>query len=302
MANLSENMRGAVYMMACMAALVLNDALTRLVGGLLSVYQTMFLRGMVTCVLIAAMAAQQGALICRVSRGDLIVIGLRLVGGIGSTICFLTALFNMPFANLSAIAQSMPLAMTLGAALFLREAVGWRRYLAICIGFSGVLLIVRPGAEGFNQASLWAVGAVAFMTLRDLSTRRLSSGIPSLFVTLTTAVGITAAGGVMATTEPWLPVTAGSFGILVLAAAFLFVGQLLNVMCMRHGEIGFVAPFRYTVLVWAILLGVLAFGEIPEALTLVGIAVIVGTGIYTLYREERARRRDAKRLAATPQI
>jgi len=121
----------------------------------------------------------------------------------------------------------MPLAVTLGAALFLREPVGWRRYLAIAIGFSGVLVIVRPGADGFNTYALWALAAVGFMVLRDLSTRQLSREIPSIFVALTTAVGITVAGGAVAAFQPWQPVSAQATGTLAAAAVFLFFGYLL---------------------------------------------------------------------------
>jgi len=295
MLQLSDNMRGAVFMMVCMAAFVLNDALTKTVADELTVFQAMFLRGLVATVLIGAVAARRGVLLYRIAREDFRPLGLRLIGAVGSTVCFLNALFHMPLPNVSAISQSMPLAMTLGAALFLAEPVGWRRYLAIGIGFSGVLIIVRPGAEGFNEASLWAIASVGFATLRDLATRRMSRGMPSLFVALTNAVAVAVVGGAVAAFQPWQDVSATSFGILALAALFLFAGYMFNVMSMRHGEIGFVAPFRYTVLIWALLIGALAFGEIPDSQTLLGAAIVVGTGIYTFYREERLRRRALRR-------
>lgn len=290
MAPLTDNLRGALYMMACMAGFVFNDALMKTLAGELSVFQAMFLRGLVASALVALLAAQRGALWPRIGPGDRRMVAQRLLGEIGGTVCYLTALFNMPIANATAILQSMPLAVTLGAALFLREPVGWRRYSAIAIGFAGVLVIVRPGAEGFNTYALWALVSVAFMVLRDLSTRRLSREIPSIFVALTTAIGITLSGGAVAAFQPWNPVTAETMGILALAAVFLFFGYLFSVMTMRHGEIGFVAPFRYTILIWAIMLGIVVFGEYPSLPMLAGSAIVVGTGAYTLYREQRLRR------------
>ena len=114
----------------------------------------------------------------RPGRRDRRLIGLRCLAEIGGTVCFLTALFHMPIANASAILQSLPLAVTLGAAIFFGEPVGWRRYVAIAIGFVGVLIIVRPGSEGFNAYALWAVAAIVFIVTRDLSTRRLSPDVP----------------------------------------------------------------------------------------------------------------------------
>jgi drug/metabolite transporter (DMT)-like permease len=298
MAPLSENLRGALYMMLCMAGFILNDALMKTVAGDLSVFQAMFLRGLVATTLIGLLAAQRGVLFHRVARADRKLVAMRLMGEIGGTVCFLTALFHMPIANATAILQSMPLAVTLGAALFLGEPVGWRRYLAIGIGFGGVLIIVRPGAEGFSGYSLWAVVAVGFMVLRDLATRRLSKGIPSIFVAFTTAIGITVAGGAVAAFQPWQPVPAATFATLAVAAGFLFVGYLFNVMTMRHGEIGFVAPFRYSILIWAILIGIVVFGEIPDLAMLAGSAIVVGTGVYAFYREQRLRSAERRRANA----
>lgn len=298
MLQLSDNMRGAVYMMGAMAAFVLNDALTKTVAGELTVFQTMLLRGVVATALVAAVAARRGVLFHRVARADIRPLALRLVGAVGSTVCFLNALFHMALPNVSAISQSMPLAMTLAAALFLGESVGWRRYLAIGIGFGGVLIIVRPGTEGFNQASLWALASVGFATLRDLSTRCMSRTMPSLFVAFTNALAVAVVGAAVAPFQPWHAVSASSFAALALAALVLVSGYLFNVLSMRHGEVGFVAPFRYTVLIWAILIGALVFGEIPDGRTLAGAAIVVGTGIYTLYREERQRRRALRRPAA----
>lgn len=221
------------------------------------------------------------------------MIALRMCGDIGGTVCFLTALFNMPIANATAILQSMPLAVTLGAALFLDETVGWRRYSAIAIGFIGVTVIIQPGLDGFTAYSLWAVGAVFFSVVRDLTTRLLPIGISSIFVALTNGIGVTVVGGLVAATQPWGTVSGHALVLLVAAAACLVVAYLFNVMAMRHGEIGFVSPFRYTVMIWAIVLGAVVFGDIPSAMMLAGTAIVVATGVFTFYRERLLAQRAA---------
>jgi drug/metabolite transporter (DMT)-like permease len=256
-----------------------------------------FLRGLIATLLIAGLAWSQGALRFRAGRRDRRLIGIRCFAEIGGTVCFLTALFNMPIANASAILQSVPLAVTLGAALFLGEPVGWRRYLAISIGFLGVLIIVRPGSAGFNAYSLWAMAAIIFIVLRDLSTRRLSPDVPALGVVLVTSLALTAAAGIAACFGEWHPVAPLHLAALAAAAGCLLFGVLFGVLTMRLGEIGFVQPFRYTLLVWATLLGIVMFDEWPDFWTLLGGAIVVATGLFTFYRERRlgiAARREAR--------
>jgi drug/metabolite transporter (DMT)-like permease len=218
------------------------------------------------------------------------VISLRIVGELGATVCFITALFNMPIANATAILQVSPLAVTLGAALFLGEAVGWRRYSAIVVGFLGVMLIVRPGSEGFTIYSVYALIAVVFLVMRDLVTRRLPPEAPSLFVTVISSIAVMSMAGVVTAAGSWQPVTPAQFGVLTLAAIFVLTGYFFGIMTMRVGEIGFVSPFRYTILIWAMILGFVVFGDVPDALTLTGSAVVVLTGLYAFHRERRHAR------------
>jgi drug/metabolite transporter (DMT)-like permease len=290
-ARARDNARGAALMMASMLGFVGNDALMKLTFESLPLFQAMFLRGLFAVAFIGALAAAKGVLWPLVAPQDRPVFALRTAAEVGATCCFLTALFNMPIANATAILQSLPLTVTIGAALLFREPVGWRRWTAIAVGFLGVAIMLRPGTEGFDADALWAVAAVGFVTVRDLSTRRLSAGAPSIFVALMTAAAITLTGAVGSLFESWRPVGPGALAALAGAAAFLLVGYLAAVMTMRVGEIGAVAPFRYTILVWALILGWLVFGEIPDATTLLGAGIVVATGLYTLHRERAARRR-----------
>ncbi len=290
MNSATDNFRGAALMAAAMAAFVLNDMMMKLASDQLSLFQAIFLRGIFATMLMGVMAWHRKVLFCRVSIADRKILLWRLVGEIGGTLCFLTALFNMPIANATAILQALPLAVTLGAALFLREPVGWRRYLAITIGFAGILIIVRPGSDGFNEYSFWALTAVGFIVLRDLTTRRLSTQVPSLFVAFLTSISITIAGAALSPAMEWRPVTEGSLMLLAVAALFIFFGYLFSVMTMRVGEIGFVSPFRYTNLIWAILIGIFVFGDIPDFWTLTGSSIVIGMGLYTFHRERKLRR------------
>ncbi|MEH6527826.1 MAG: DMT family transporter [Sneathiella sp.] len=289
--QLSDNMRGAAYMSISMAAFVLNDTTMKLAAEHLSMFQAMFLRGIFTTVLLGALTAYNKAFVFRIPKADRKTLILRLIGEIGGTVCFLTALFNMPIANATAILQALPLAVTLAGALFLKEIVGWRRYLAIAVGFIGVLIIVRPGSDGFNEFSLWAVAAVFFIVLRDLATRQLSPAIPSLFVSLLTSIAILLVGGILSFTMEWKPVTAEGLGLLSGAAVFVIFGYLFSVMAMRVGDISFSSPFRYTILLWAIILGNVVFGDSPDQWTIFGSLIIVGSGVYTFYRERLMGRR-----------
>jgi len=286
---LSDNFRGAALMTAAMAAFVFNDMMMKIASDHLTLFQAIFIRGIFTTILVGIMAWRKKALFCAVSKPDRNILMWRLVGEIGGTLCFLTALFNMPIANATAILQALPLAVTLAAALFLGEAVGWRRYFAIIVGFAGILIIVRPGSEGFNEYSFWALAAVGFIVVRDLATRRLSSQVPSLFVALLTSVFITLAGALLSPTMEWRAVTGDSLLLLGVAALFILFGYLFSIMTMRIGEIGFVSPFRYTNLIWAILIGIFVFGDIPDQWTLVGSSVVIAMGIYAFHRERRTR-------------
>lgn len=289
---LTDNIKGALLMMGSMAAFTLNDTFFKTLSGEVPLFQGIFLRGCLVVVLMSVLAFATGDLRRPIPAGDRKVIALRTLGEMGATICFLTALFHMPLANVTAILQSLPLFITLVGALLFGEQVGWRRWGAIIIGLFGVLLIVRPGGEGFDRFSLLALAAVGFVVLRDLSTRRLSPGTPSLSVALVGAVAITLMGGMVSATSDWVPLEVYHYKAIAAASLFIIFGYTLSVMVMRIGEIAVVTPFRYTAMVWAILLGYLVFGDIPGLLTLVGSAIVVGMGIYTFYRERQLARQN----------
>ena len=289
---MSGNHRGAMLMALCMLCFVMNDGLMKMLFADMSIYQAIFLRGLITAPLLAAMAWRQGVLVPRLTGRDRGIVIIRGLAEVGATVGFLTALAHMPLANVTAILQALPLTVTMAAALFLGETVGWRRWLAIGIGLVGVMIIIRPGMEGFSIYSLWALGAVGCITLREMVTRRLSADVPSLPVALATAIAIGLLGAVMIPAVTWQPVSAASWVLLSATSVAIIGGYLFSVMTIRTGDIGFVAPFRYTAMAWAIILGLLMFGELPDRATVVGTAIIIATGLYSLHRERRVRKTD----------
>lgn len=273
-------------MVVSMAGFTTNDALIKIVTTDLNVGQVMFVRGLFASILIILIAWHQGALkMPRLALHPLV--WLRALGEVGGTVFFIAALQQLPIANVSAVLQAVPLAVTMGAALFFGEGVGWRRWLAIIAGFIGVMIVVRPGLEGFNAYAVLALICVLFSAFRDLITRKLPPAIPSLLVSVTTSLAVTLAGGALIIPlGGWQPVSIENTALLGSAAVLILFGYQFIVLSTREGDISYIAPFRYTSLLWSILIGFWIFGDIPDAAMIIGSLIIVGSGLYTLYREQ----------------
>jgi drug/metabolite transporter (DMT)-like permease len=288
---MSPNIRGAGLMMASMASFTLNDTAIKATGGALPLFQLLTIRGAIATVLIFLLARRMGALSFRMPRRDAMLVATRSVSEVAAAYFFLSALLNMPLANVTAVLQVLPLTVTLGAALFFGETVGWRRGLAIMVGFVGMLLIVRPGSEGFTLYSAYALAAVVCVTIRDLTTRRMSGKVHSLTVTLSASISVLVFSALASTGTQWVAMDARLWGLMAAASVLIVGGYLFSVAVMRVGDVSFIAPFRYTGLLWALLLGWLVFGDWPDDITLLGAGVVVATGLFTLYRERASSRR-----------
>ncbi len=293
--QLTKNMRGALFMAAAMAGFSCSDALSKTVIASMNAGQIIFIRGIFTTLFVYLLARKMGAL--RSWRVILQpMIALRIACEAIAAATYITALGMMPIANASAIQQAVPLAVTLGAMIFLKEPVGWRRWTAILVGFAGVLIIIRPGPDGFTVAALLVTACMFATAARDLATRCISSDIPSLMVTMCTAMSITIFGAFcIVPFGGWEPVSATSLLQILLASVLVLIGYQSVIQAMRTGEISFVAPFRYLSLIWSSLLGLIAFGEMPDGWSMIGAAIVIASGIYTFYRENK--RRAAERIA-----
>ncbi|RCS25306.1 DMT family transporter [Phyllobacterium salinisoli] len=293
---LSPNVRSCIFMMLAMASFTANDSITKFLSESMNTGQIMLLRGALATAVILIIAMQRKAVIpLRKTLHPMIL--LRAVGEMGATITYLVALVHLSLAFTSAVFQSVPLAVTMCAAIFLKEQVGWRRWLAITTGFVGVLIIVRPGADGINPYAAMLLVGVAFTACRDLATRRVPDTIPTLMISALTSSAITLTGAALIVPMGgWSLVGWGEAGLLMVAAILLLIGYHFIILAMREGEISFVSPFRYTSLLWAILLGFLIFGDIPDLPMIIGSAIVVLSGIYMLYRESVVSRRSRGEL------
>ncbi len=289
---LTDNIRGALIMIGAMCAYTFNDAFMKALADEIPLFQAIFFRGMAAVIFLTILCRLMRQLRFDLSRRDWALVLIRTAGEIGGTYFFLIALFNMPIANVSAILQALPLAVSLAAALVLGEALGWRRLTAICVGFAGVLMIIQPGGENFSAYSMSALASVVCITFRDIAVRRMSRSVPAVFVALVAAVGVTFMGAVGSLFIDWVPFSATSGLQLAGATGFLIFGYIASVNAMRFGEIAYVAPFRYTSLLVALALGIVIFDEWPNALALCGAGVVVVTGLFTLYRESKLKIRQ----------
>lgn len=294
----SENTRGILYMNVAMASFTVNDTCMKLATQTVSLPQAMSLRGTFAVVLMLVLAKAMGELRFAAPKADRWRLGWRTLAELGGTILFLVALQNMPLASLAAIMQALPLAVTLGAALLMGEKVGWRRLTAILVGFCGVMLIIRPGTEAFDRWSVLAVLSMMCVVVRDLVTRGFTAQVPSVMIALYSGAAVMVMGYAGLAVEGWQPMTMAQVLLLGFGAVMLVLGYLFVVMATRVGDVAIIAPFRYISLLWAIALGWLFFGALPDGWTLTGAAIVVATGLYTYLREYQLQRRVAASRAA----
>ena len=210
-----------------------------------------------------------------------------------AAVAFITALTLIPLSTVAAVFQATPLVLTMGAAFFLGETVGWRRWLAIIIGLIGVLIIIRPGMDSFDPNVSFVLIAVLFVTIRDLITRKLPSNVPSTIVSFQAFLSLIFAGGLLTTLDAQKFVSLVDYQIYYIIGGVTFgvIGYYCIVAATRIGEAGVVTPFRYSRLLFAIIIGYFVFNERPDILTLFGASIVIMTGIYTVWRERYLARK-----------
>jgi drug/metabolite transporter (DMT)-like permease len=277
-----ENQRGIYAMLTAMALFLINDTLVKLVSGSLPTGQLICLRGLLASLWLLGICLHKGAFRQMAGLSDRVIWMRSLLDGMGSLI-YLTALFHMPLANATAINLATPLFILILAVIFFKERLYAHRTLAAVTGFAGVLLVARPSADGFNLYAWLCVLGTLIHATRDVITRRMGSGVPMALATLTNALCVSIMAGIWSLTETWLPVSPLNWLWLALSSACLATAYHFIIVAMRHGEMGVIAPFRYSALLYAVMLGYLVWGEVPDAVTWLGIALLVGAGLSLIW-------------------
>jgi len=294
-------LRGITAMVAAQLVFLLNDVLNKLASERLPMGEIIFIRGLLATLLVSCVVVALG-LHRQLPQLWHRLVAWRVIGELGGTFFFLVAFFHMPIGNAMIIFQAVPLMVTAGAAVFFREAVGWRRWTAVGVGFLGVVIVVRPGLSGFDVFGVLVLVSVLFVAFRDLVTRAMPSGIPTLCLTLITAASVAAMGALMGLTEDWVLPAPRELAEVSGASIFLSAGYVTSIIAMRNGDMSVTACFRYVAVVFAVAAGFLVWGDVPDLATIIGSFVIIGAGLYTLYREHKVARNGRPLIAAPASI
>lgn len=289
----SANTRGIIATCIAMAGFVTNDTCIKLAASDLPIGQLIAMRGVAALAFIIMLGVATGA-IKTMPKLTNKAVGLRAVGEVGGTLLYYNALTQIPIANANAVLQVIPLAVTAAAALILGEKVGWRRWLIVLIGFAGVMLVIQPGGDSFHPASLWALGAMVFMVLRDLSTRFIDPELPAISINIITTAAVMLVGFALAAFEPWAMPSARAFVLMGLSAMLLTMAYLAITVAMRTGDVSVSSPFRYSIVIWALLIDLVIFGNRPELSMIIGMSVVIASGIAMIIRERQVQRSAAQ--------
>lgn len=284
-----DNMRAIALMITAMMFFTLGDTTIKLGSQTLETGQIMLILGVFGGGLLAALTRVKGH---KVFSRDLLHPALiwRNLSELLGTTCMFIALSKVEISTVAAILQATPLAVTLGAAVVLREQVGWRRWSATLVGFIGVLIIMRPGATNFDVQTIWALIGMFGLAMRDLSTRLVPRSIPTLRIATSGMFMLILSGAALiASGQEVRPLDASTTALMTLMVLVGVTGYIAITAAMRIGEVSVVAPFRYTRILFALAVGVVIFGERPDAWMLLGASITVLAGLYVFLREGRRK-------------
>lgn len=295
----TDNAAATLLMVGSMAAFAVEDLFLKRAAMALPPGQVVAMMGAGGALVFWIIAAlqRQPILTMQALRGAPL---LRALSEAGATMLYITALALIPLSVNSALLQASPLVVTLGAALFLGESVGWRRWTAIAIGFTGVLIVLQPWDAGFHPAGILTVLCVVVLAARDLSTRAMPANIGTWQLVTWAYLALVVAGVVLMALGQDRPAPIDSTRWVDLAMALVtgLFGYYAVTAATRLGEAAVIAPFRYTRLVFALILAMVFLGERPGPAMLIGAALIIGSGLYTFARE-RMRARAAAAQAVS---
>lgn len=281
----TDNLRAAAIMIAAITAFCLNDAFMKALSARVPIGELMAVRGLFAVPLLLLVLPRVGL---RLGRPDRWAV-LRGVGELGVSFAFLTALRFLPLGDTYTLYFAAPIMLTATAALFMGERVGPRRWAAVLVGFSGVLVVMGLPTQ-WQFASILALGAAALSVGRDVCTRKVSPEVGSGTVAVATGVIVALGGAATALAGDWVALTWREVAFCLLAALGAAGGYVGFVAALRMGDLSFIATFRYAGIPVAMLLGLLVWGDVPGPQMLAGAVLIVGSGLYILLRERRLSR------------
>lgn len=283
------NLRAILLMVASMVGFAFTDTLIKMASADAGAGQIIVFQGVFGTLLFATLLIRaKERLTVSVIFDKMVVV--RTVGDMFAIVCMMTALKLMSVGTVSAIMQTQPLMLTIGAMIFLGERVSWFRWSAIGLGMVGALIIIRPGTSGFDSASLLVVFGVLGLTVRDLATRKLDPRHPTLPVSALATIMIIPAGiGLHIATQSQITWRPDTVALMILSGVAGAISYFAIVLAMRVGEVSAIAPFRYSRLVAAFVIAYLILGERPDWATVAGGGLIVVAGLIVFHRERRMK-------------
>jgi drug/metabolite transporter (DMT)-like permease len=285
-----ENLRGILFMILAMAGFAFEDLFIKILSSHLPISEIIIILGFTGSVVFLIIAIIQREPIIHKDALSKHVI-MRTIFELLGAVFFVTAIALTPLSSASAILQITPLLVTIGAVIFFKEKVGWRRWSAVFVGFIGVLLILRPGFEGFMPESIFALLGSLFLAARDLATRAMKTSLSSVTIALYAFIAFGISGVlIIPFNSPMIVPTTNLIIYFIGASIFGVIAYYSLVTSSRIGEMSVISPFRYSRIVFAILLAVIILGERPDSLTLIGASIIVASGLYTFIRENVLKR------------
>lgn len=283
-ANDEANHHGIRAMVASCACFSVSDSMVKLATGSLPAGEILAIRGVLgTLILVVIVLSTSAGASLRAIHNPVVILRGFLEGAI--SILFVEAVSVLPIGNFTAIMMSSPLIITALSVVFLKADVGARRWMAIGLGFVGMILVAKPSASGFSNAAWLAIACSCLVAVRDLVTGKIPGHVPSQVVTLATSGITTLVGFGLMYFQPLVVPTSGSLTFLAMASVAISVANLLVIMACRKADVSVVSPFRYAIMPFALMAGYLIWGNVPDVYAALGILLIVGSGLYAFHRE-----------------
>ena len=279
---MSDNLKGAALTSLVVLLYTLNDGLMKLIITYMPLSQAVFFRNLTILPFMGLLAWHLKAQNWHITRKAWVISIIRGLNEVLLTICLLLAFKYMLLSDAIAILQAAPLLLTAVAALFFREKVSRSRWLTAIFGLIGVLVIIRPGTAAFDWASLYAVGAVCFLTIRDSLSKSLPKGTPDLLPALVATSIVFMSSVFYEPGAPWIMPNSIVFLLVPAASLFMFGATYFSISMMRVGDISFTSPFRYMAILWSAIVGMLVFNEWPDITMWIGATILVASGVYLI--------------------